>query len=278
MKVFLAWSGPTSQKLAEFMHGWLPSVVQAIEPFMSAEDIRAGQRWSSEIGARLAEVNFALLCLTPTNLNSQWIHFEAGAVSKNLEQGRVSGLLFDVSATQIQFPLQQFQHTQFSKDDLWKLLQDLNALCAAPLGETQLRKAFDRNFPDVETALADLKDALAQEQKGHAQPSRSTNDILTDVLTAQQGLATKLDAIEKAFGVAFNRDLAPSQATLAAILSKGDWLEHKLAGDALEYLKMLEDTPQNRGDFLAAMEAKYGKRGRVSAAQLLDAMKGKSQA
>jgi hypothetical protein len=197
VKVFLAWSGPTSQKLASFMHEWLQSVVQAIEPFMSSMDIRQGQRWSSEIGANLKEAQFALLCLTPTNLENRWIHFEAGAVSKSMDTARVSALLFDVKPTQVEFPLQQFQHTPLTREGLWKLVQDMNNLCPAKLGESILRKAFERSFPEVEMALSDIGKTLAQELKGKVTPTRPPEAVLDDLLTTQQGFAAKLDSIEQ---------------------------------------------------------------------------------
>jgi hypothetical protein len=205
VKVFLAWSGPASEQLASFMHEWLQSVIQAIQPFMSSKDIRQGQRWASEVGATLAEVDFALLCLTPTNLNSRWIHFEAGAVSKNIATARVSALLFDVTPSQIEFPLQQFQHTALTRGDLWKLVQDLNKLCSPTLTEAQLQKSFDRNYGDLEAVLVEIRKTLAQEQTGHHEPKRSTEAILSDLLTTQQGLAAKLDAMETSIRTGFQQ-------------------------------------------------------------------------
>jgi hypothetical protein len=199
VKLFIAWSGAASQQLASFMHEWLKSIVQAIDPFMSSKDIRQGQRWASEIGGKLAEVDFALLCLTPTNLENRWIHFEAGAVSKNIEKARVSALLFDVTTPQIEFPLQQFQHTALTREGLWKLVQDINKLCPTPLQDPVLKRAFDRAFPEVETELASIRKTLAQEQKrnGDGTPKRTTDDVLADLLATQQGLAAKMDSIEQ---------------------------------------------------------------------------------
>jgi ribosome-binding protein aMBF1 (putative translation factor) len=194
VKVFFAWSGPTSEQLAEFMREWIPSVIQAVKPFMSTQDIRKGQRWANEIGARLADADFAVLCLTPTNLNSRWIHYEAGAVSR-IEGCRVSALLLDVPVTQIEFPLQQFQHTRLTKRDLWQFVRDLNERCKTPLDDARLRKAFERNYPDVEAEIERLKATLAQEQGGHAAPARSTEAILSDLLTVQQGMEEKLTSL-----------------------------------------------------------------------------------
>jgi ribosome-binding protein aMBF1 (putative translation factor) len=192
VKLFLAWSGPTSRRLAEFMREWIPSVVQAIKPFMSSQDIRKGRRWTQEIGTQLSEADFALLCLTPANLTSPWINFEAGAVS-GLDRGGVSALLLEVSPTNVEFPLQQFQHTRLAKDDLWQLIQVLNGFCRTPLTETRLCKAFDRAYPEVEAEIENLKATLSEEQKGASKPVRSTEAVLADILATQQAIESRLE-------------------------------------------------------------------------------------
>ena len=82
MKTFLSWSGPRSKQIAFLMHDFLRRVVQALEPWMSGEDIAAGARWSTDIGVHLQEARFGIICLTPENLNEPWILFETGALAK----------------------------------------------------------------------------------------------------------------------------------------------------------------------------------------------------
>jgi hypothetical protein len=58
-KVFISWSGAVSQQVAEALDEWLPNVVQAIEPWVSTNDIQAGSRWRADIARQLEESSLA---------------------------------------------------------------------------------------------------------------------------------------------------------------------------------------------------------------------------
>src|SRR6476660_2121519 len=98
MKVFLSWSGETSKQAATALYEWLPTIMQTVRPYMSAESIDKGERWSIDIAKQLEETNYGVICVTPENKEAAWILFEAGALSKSIERARVSPLAFGVSA------------------------------------------------------------------------------------------------------------------------------------------------------------------------------------
>ena len=67
MKVFLSWSGDKSREVALILNEWLPNVMQWVKPFMSAEDIKKGARWSADVAKELEDTNFGIICVTPDN-------------------------------------------------------------------------------------------------------------------------------------------------------------------------------------------------------------------
>ena len=97
MKIFLSWSGETSRKVAVALRGWLPKVIQAIDPWMSSEDIAKGARWGSDIATQLSEADAGIICLTRENMNAPWILFEAGALSKYVDASLVCPYLYGLS-------------------------------------------------------------------------------------------------------------------------------------------------------------------------------------
>jgi len=66
-------------------------------------------RWSIELSKELEAASFGILCLTPDNLNSAWLLFEAGALTKHAE-GRACCLLFGgLRPADVSGPLSQFR-------------------------------------------------------------------------------------------------------------------------------------------------------------------------
>ena len=86
MKVFMSWSGSLSRRAAEILRDWLPNVLQAIEPWMSTDDIEKGTRWSLDVATELSKAKVGILCVTSDNLDSPWLYFEAGALSRAMDK------------------------------------------------------------------------------------------------------------------------------------------------------------------------------------------------
>lgn len=188
MEVFISWSGPRSEKVAEALRDWLPSVIQSVEPFMSAADIDKGSRWSNDIAERLRSTQFGLICLTPENLTAPWLLFEAGALSKSIESSRVVPYLYGLPLAQLEGPLAQFQAALANKSSTLEVVQSINsALEGNSLDPARLLRAFDNWWSDLETALDNIPEATVE-----APPTRTDRDILEEILHISRQLSIQL--------------------------------------------------------------------------------------
>lgn len=158
MKVFLSWSGEKSHKVATIFRDWLPSVIQSLYPYVSSEDIDKGARWSTDIAKELEDATFGILCVTKENINAPWLNFEAGALSKTIDNTFVSPFLFDIKRSEVDGPILQFQSTIFERDDILKLIRTINKACGEEmLHDERLNKAFEVWYPTLEKSLDALK-------------------------------------------------------------------------------------------------------------------------
>jgi hypothetical protein len=180
MEVFLSWSKSRSEALAMLLREWLPEVIQQVKPWMSTEDLNKGQRWAVEIGERLDRGSQGVICVTRENMDSPWLNFEAGALAKSLDIGRVRPLLLDMRPSDVTGPLAQFQLTVArERDEMYKLASSLNSECEAPLSESRLRKAFDRAWPDF---ASELESIPLSEAPHVPKLRRDTDDVLAELL------------------------------------------------------------------------------------------------
>ena len=122
MKLFISWSGEFSQRVAERLSIWIPTIIQSVEVFYSPEDIAKGENWSNRLSEELDNCSFGIVCLTPENVAAPWIHFEAGALSKSLN-AKVSAIMLNVSPSDVKGPLAYYQNTAFERDDFFRLFQ-----------------------------------------------------------------------------------------------------------------------------------------------------------
>jgi hypothetical protein len=165
LKVFLSWSGEKSKAAATALHGWLPTVIQTVRPYMSAENIDKGERWSVDISKQLEETHFGIICMTPENLEAPWVLFEAGPLSKSIEKARVAPLLFGIGPSEFtNIPLLQFQLTNFKKEDFARLLASLNAAAseAERLRPEVLAKSFERAWSELELDISKIEFSAAR--------------------------------------------------------------------------------------------------------------------
>lgn len=156
MKIFLSWSGMLSQKIALAFNEWLPHVVQYSSPYISTKDIQTGSRWMMELGNALNSCNFAIVFVTKDNMKSPWLNFEAGALSKVINEAKVIPLLIDIFPSDLTSPLNQFQSATLVKSDIKRIVKSINNDRSYGLQENIIEKAFEKWFPDLEENICSI--------------------------------------------------------------------------------------------------------------------------
>ncbi|QYM76173.1 toll/interleukin-1 receptor domain-containing protein [Leucobacter luti] len=197
MKVFVSWSGNESKKLAEKIREWLPSILlQNVSAFVSSQDIEKGSRGLSVIASNLEDTDYGIIILTQETQNAPWLNFEAGALGKSLGESRVSPVLVDVTQADVSGPIQQFQMTSLSdRDDVWKLLTDINALVDNPVPKDAMRTLFDKEWPAFELAVQE-----ARKGSGPTKTSRPADEILDEVLFRVRNIERRSIPERRRFG------------------------------------------------------------------------------
>ena len=210
MKVFISWSGKRSKETAEVLCAWIRQVVQSAETWISL-DIEKGTRWNEKINKELEDTRVGIICLNKENLTSEWILFEAGALSKTSD-AHVCTFLLDINPTDIKPPLGQFQHTLFSKDDIRKLIHTINNKIIAQnektISEKDIDEIFEIFWPRLEERLNEIKN---QETKT-IEPARTDRELLEEILQTvrSQNKTLAKDCYipkDKIFFIAGNHDI-----------------------------------------------------------------------
>jgi hypothetical protein len=154
MRVFISWSGERSKRLAEAIRDWLPITLKYVKPYCTSADIEKGAKWESEISKELEVSRFCIIALTREGLNSKWIMFEAGAISRSAQ---VCPILFDIQQGDVEGPLKMFQATNFVKKDFHHLLKTINSNAGdVAIKDETLNVVFESSWPHLEHNLSEI--------------------------------------------------------------------------------------------------------------------------
>jgi hypothetical protein len=178
--VFISWSGERSRLIAEALFEWLPMVVQSTKPFMSSVSIDKGSRGLVEMVNALDGITVGISCLTPENLAEPWILYEAGCLSKTINDSTrlCTYLLGGLKNEDIEPPLGQFQHTSPNEKDTRALVHTINKAVGEDnrLSDETLKAIFDQWWPRLYKKLQAFPAAPQPVIK------RSTEEMLAEIL------------------------------------------------------------------------------------------------
>jgi len=192
MKVFISWSGPVSKRVAESIRDWLPGVLQLVTPYFTPSDIEKGGRWANDIAKELSSAELGILCITRDNIHSDWILFEAGALSKSLDKSFVCPILFGINNTDLAGPLKQFQTTEFTKSDFHKLITVINGrLGEQKLPAKTLDNVFEKWWPDLEDKINEILSSITIVDG----PVRGDREVIDEILLLTRSASRQSSAV-----------------------------------------------------------------------------------
>jgi len=218
--IFISWSGEASRMVAEALRSWLAEVFQTIDPFVSSEDIAAGSVWFETIGQELRRSDFAIICVTPENRMSPWLHFEAGAIgmahsaAEEPTPRSVVPYLLELSASSLDPPLSQYQALVADEADSRRLAAAINRRVPAPLAPASLDRTFEKWWPDLVKDLDSARKVVAQGSP--PRPQREERDILEELLA----LARRSAQVESRLSSSIGTSAKPSNLTRVLLLAE----------------------------------------------------------
>ena len=209
VRVFISWAGELGERLGQAIANWIRDTLQFVEPIFTPGHIEKGTKWLSEISTQLENCDCGIICLTKGNLDSPWILFEAGALSKK-PSSRVCTLLFDVAKAEVTFPLAMFQATQFGKEDFRKLIVAINKAGGEfSLEESGFARTFDKWWPDLEKRVNGI---LGEDRNSNIVVIHHETDHLSGIGTVRSERALLEEMLE------LTRSYIRQQETVEAIM------------------------------------------------------------
>ena len=127
-----------------------------------SEHVAAGAFWHNELLTALKSARIGVLCLTAGNVESKWIHFEAGAIANSFGSPNACPYLLNVDRSQLQGPLQHLQCVNADEQGTFRLVREINAsLSAGRLEQDLLHASFSAHWP----ALSGTLNVIAEEER-----------------------------------------------------------------------------------------------------------------
>tara|TARA_B100002003_G_scaffold231095_1_gene241805 strand:+ start:3819 stop:4613 length:795 start_codon:yes stop_codon:yes gene_type:complete len=253
LRVFVSWSGKKSRACAEVVRDWLPNVIQAVDPFISSEDIDSGVSWFNKIKSVLDECSFGIICLTKSNVYAPWLLYEAGALAHKVDNANVVPLLIDLSPSELPSPLSFFQAHEINEKNILKLVTTINKKIGdSGLDEKRLETIFSKWWPELESRIEQISsEDYGEEEVGDKVVEgqlEDKGDAFNELLELVRTISVKTDIIESRLleldALRSESDYMSNWSRNAQLKSFNEFLESKLKGLSKKDLELLKSELQ----------------------------------
>lgn len=159
-QLFISWSGETGQVIADLICEWLDKIYSnAYEMIFFSPNIEVGSLGIDDIMKALNKCKKGIFIITRERLNSPWLHFEAGAISKGDTGNSIIPLYVDIKREEVTHdPLSHFQSNySFCFEDIKSLLLEIgNGLGWNQKNTEKTFKSFSMLENDVDHLLSQM--------------------------------------------------------------------------------------------------------------------------
>lgn len=187
MKVFISWSG-SGGAIAQELSEWMRRLLHPAEFFVSKGGISPGQKWREVISQELSDSDIGVVCLTREALTAPWVHFEAGALAKDVKTAKLIAIRFGVAERDIQGPLEEFNNVDFDKEGLCSVVQTLNGSLVKPHRNEDLQANFEDRWPHLKKRIGEIRNAVPMTKN----VPREVPDILEELVSRTRRLEREL--------------------------------------------------------------------------------------
>src|SRR5213592_1171184 len=88
MSIFICWSGTRTRLVARAVYNLLESQDSLHGRVFFSDKLEKGVAWFESILEELRAADAGVVCLTAENLESPWLHFEAGALALSIARSK----------------------------------------------------------------------------------------------------------------------------------------------------------------------------------------------
>ena len=198
MDLFLSWSSPRSQSLANIFDKWIQKVFPTLNVYLSSREITPGERWRDSVGKGLESTSFGIFFLVKENIDSPWINFEAGAISKYIAESNVVPLLHEIKPEELPGPLAQFQAMSINKEGIKRIVHSINRSLQdnRRIPEDRLEDIFEKWYPDFESEYNNFSKENKSEISESPSNLLTVNDQVGQVLNLVRSIDRRLTDLE----------------------------------------------------------------------------------
>jgi hypothetical protein len=127
------------------------------------------------------------LCITPENLSSEWILFEAGALSKSMLDAKVIPLLFGLELSDLSGPLSQFQALKIDQKGIMDVITAINAVSETKASEATINQLVPAIWSQLQKKIDDIPG-----QAPAGKHTRPQGEILEELVSQVRGLGSRM--------------------------------------------------------------------------------------